>query len=413
MSKPFDSNVCRACRDRLQRVVSTLELSAREQAVLEQPDKAVTVSVPLRRDDGTMETYTGWRVHFNTARGPAKGGMRYHLDVDYEEAATLAFLMALKNALANIPFGGGKGGIAINPKELSEAEKERLTRSFVRALGSTIGPRTDVPAPDVNTNAQTMAWIVDEYARMHGAFEPAVVTGKPMALGGSHGRNRSTALGGAFVLDAWRNETGRAPQEIAVAIQGFGNVGGHIARTLAQWGYQVKAVSNAAGAVSHPDGFSCETLAHAHERGALPKGEALSGEDLLTLPVDVLIPAALSEQITAQNAEAVQSQLILEMANAPVTVDAETPLAERGIIVIPDILANAGGVIVSYFEWVQNLSGDVWSEEVVIERLKTHMQSMYADVCVRAKDEEYDIRTAAYTIAVERILEADRLRGRL
>lgn len=405
------SHVCISCRGRIGVIARLLNLTPLDHALLEQPQRVISVTLPVVMDDGHVQVFRGIRVQYNDALGPYKGGIRYHEEVSEEEVTELAFLMCIKNALANLPYGGGKGGVTVNPKELSKNEIERLTRTFTRALGTTIGPHTDVPAPDVNTDSETMEWIADEYGKIVGAYEPAVVTGKPLKKGGSRGRDTATGMGGAFVLDQYVKEMNWKPSETTVAIQGFGNVGGHIAHLLAESGYLVVAVSNSRGGVYRAEGFSTKELVRAQKSGALPQGEAKTNDEILLLPVRVLIPSALSDQITRKNARDIQAHLILEMANAPTSIGADMILEKRNIPVIPDILANAGGVIVSYFEWTQNLKKESWSEERVNKKLKEKMIEAYTIVSKRAKKEGVPMRTAAYLIAVERILTAEHKRG--
>ena len=394
-------------------IAQTLGLSEFERALLEHPQRVISVSMPVLMDDGSTRVFSGVRVQYNDALGPTKGGIRYHEHVDSAEVQELAFLMMIKCALAGLPYGGAKGGITLNPKELSEKELERLTRAFVRALGTIVGPHTDIPAPDVNTDAKTMGWFADEYGKMTGTFEPAVVTGKPLDNGGSKGRDIATGLGGAYILEQCAADQGWDPAETTVAIQGFGNVGGHIAHLLVERGYKVVAVSNSRGGVYHEDGFTGAELMEAQKSKTLPRGNPVTNEGLIELPVDVLIPAALSEQIHAGNVARVKAQAVLEMANAPTTVEADAILHENGVTVIPDILANAGGVIVSYFEWMQNLGNESWSEEEVAEKLKQKMTLAYESVAMEAKRRGSDMRTAAYEFAVRRVLDAERKRGRV
>ena len=416
--QPYDANVCENCRIRLEALPETIDLSEAEFSLLNRPQRTFSFAIPVRMDDGGVRVFNAYRVQYNNALGPTKGGIRYHQDVDLEEVRTLAFLMALKTSLAGLPFGGAKGGIQVDPRELSDGEKERLTRGFVRAAHTFIGPRIDIPAPDVNTNAQTMAWIVDEYSAITGSFEPGVVTGKPLSLGGSLGREEATSLGGAYVLHEYLTRNNKKPEDTRVAIQGFGNVGRHIAEILSDWGYKVVAVSDVSGARYNENGIEVAKVCAEKEGGcaladAAIDAEQIENSELLTLDVDVLIPAALSDQITEENADAVRAPIILEMANAPVNKEADTVLAKKGTVVIPDVLANAGGVIVSYFEWVQNASNDYWKEDVVNERLKEKILDAYNRVCTRAEKENHDLRAAAYEEAVERILDAERLRGHL
>lgn len=407
----YDKNVCVACRERIQELVGNMELSEHERALLEHPQRTISVAIPIKMDDGTTRVFDGVRVQYNDALGPTKGGIRYHPHVQEQEVATLAFLMTIKNALAGLPYGGAKGGITVDPAELSRAEKEKLTRGFVRALGTTVGSRVDIPAPDVNTGPEEMRWFADEYAAVVGHPDPAVVTGKPLDAGGSHGRDSATGRGGVFILEQYAQQMNWKPEETTVAIQGFGNVGGWFARLAAERGFVVVAVSNASGGVWKKEGFTTEELIHAQQNKTLPEGDMLSNDALLSGEARVLVPAALSEQITLDIAKRTHTSLIIEMANAPTVVGADTLLRSRGIALIPDILANAGGVIVSYFEWLQNLAQETWSEERVAKELKEKMLSAYTAVQKRAAGN--DMRTAAYQLAMERILEAEKKRGRV
>ncbi len=412
-----DKNICIDCSDRLSFLRDAMKLSDKEYAFLNRPRRVFSFSIPLRMDNGEVRIFNGYRVQYNDALGPTKGGLRFHPDVDLEEVKMLAFLMALKCSLVSLPFGGAKGGIAVDPFELSKNEQERLTRAFVQEIHQFIGPRRDIPAPDVNTDAQVMAWIADEYGRITGSFVPGVVTGKPLELGGSRGRDIATALGGAYLLRTHLTDQGQPEKGMSVAIQGFGNVGGNMARILSEWGYRVVAVSRADGGVMNEAGLPVSDLLQCREKKEgffeIPGVRRISNEALLELPVDILIPAAVSHQITRDNAGKIQARIVLEMANAPATKEADAILAKRGITILPDILANAGGVIVSYFEWAQNSANRYWSEETVHERLEKKMLDAYRRVRARAKEAQCDFRSASYIIAVERILAAERIRGRL
>lgn len=410
-----DKNVCINCREWLADLPQTIQLSDAEFALLNRPQRTLSFSIPVRMDNGNVRIFNVHRVQYNDALGPTKGGIRYHHEVDIDEVKTLAFLMSLKCSLAGIPYGGGKGGIEVDPSELSQGELERLTRGYVRAFHRFIGPRTDIPAPDVNTNAQTMAWFVDEYAKITGHFEPGVVTGKPIELGGSLGRDEATGLGGAYVLDAYREDKKAERKNWTVAVQGFGNVGGHIARILHDWGYKVVAVSDATGGRYSAEGLDVSALCA--QKGCRMKEETqgtfIENKDLLELDVDVLIPAALSDQITKENASRIKAHTILEMANAPVSKDADTILFAKDITIIPDILANSGGVVVSYFEWVQNSSNEYWKKERVYDALKETIIDAYTRMRDRASTENHSFRVAAYEEAIRRILVAEKLRGHL
>ena len=411
-----DENVCRHCMAQLRRVYKGLELSPEELELLERPRRTFIVSFPVRMDDGSTRMFTGYRVQYNDARGPTKGGIRFHPRLTLEDVRNLAYLMALKCAVVDIPFGGAKGGIIVNPKELSQGELERLTRGYIRAIHGFIGPRKDIPAPDVYTDERIMAWVLDEYEKTLGESAPGVVTGKPLALGGSKGRSYATALGGSYILDEALQVMGGL-EDSRVAVQGFGNVGANIARILKENGYRVIAVSDSRGGVLDEGGLDIgEVMGYKREKGsvvAFPGAEKITNEELLSLDCDILVPAALSDQITEENASMVKARVVLELANSPVTVAADDVLFGNGVKVIPDILANAGGVVVSYLEWVQNLSGETWRRERVIGRLKRIMVSAFREVYGICREEECSMRLAAHLLGVRRILEAERLRGNL
>jgi glutamate dehydrogenase len=368
-------------------------------------------------DSGDVKTFNGYRVQYNDALGPAKGGLRFHPEVNLEEVKNLSFLMALKCSLAGIPFGGGKGGVEVDPKELTKAELERLSRSLMRELHPFIGERVDIPAPDVNTNEQIMAWMVDEYAKIKGQFIPGVLTGKPLNLGGSQGRTEATALGGAFVLRRYFEHTGKKLEGSTVAIQGFGNVGSYMAKFLHEWGAKVVAVSDAENGLYNEEGLDIPWLLENTERGTLPKdvkAQTIKNSELLELDVDVLIPAAISHQITMENISNIKANLIIEMANDPITPDADRVLLKKNIPVIPDILANAGGVIVSYFEWIQNTSNEYWFVEKVNMQLEMRIVAALEGILKECKKYDMcDMRKAGYSIALKRIVDAEKMRGRL
>ncbi len=395
------------------------KIDAKTLAFLLEPNRTIEVKIPLKRKTG-IEWYKGYRVQHNNKRGPYKGGLRYHPLVDMEEARRLALLMSLKCAVVDIPFGGGKGGIAVNPETLSEGELEELTRAFVRQIADIIGPLKDVPAPDVNTNPKIMDWIVDEYAKAEGKKELAVVTGKSLANGGVAGREKATGLGGAIILREYLTSVKKDLSKTTVAIQGFGNVGSHLARILDQWGFRVRALSESSGAVYHEDGLDVDeafrqTLrTEIMENICFCKGTTChmkscnftDNDALLTSDVDVLIPAAIDDQIHKGNAGKIKAGVILEMANHPVTEEADEILRERGIVVIPDILANAGGVTVSYFEWLQNTRRDEpWEEKKVDKLLEEKMVKAFAAMSAIAKKSKTDFRTAAMALALKRLTE--------
>jgi glutamate dehydrogenase/leucine dehydrogenase len=376
---------------------------------LRYPNRQIRVSIPVTMDDGSLRVFEGYRVQFNNARGPYKGGIRYHQDTDIEEVKALAFWMSLKCAVANIPMGGGKGGVSVNPKTLSAGELERLSRGWMRALADVVGAHKDVPAPDVNTTPQIMAWMADEYAKVTGETNGAVITGKPLDAGGSEGRGTATAQGGFYVFEALRSELG-LPEQCRVVIQGFGNAGEHAAEIWSKAGHKIVATCDSKAAVRNPDGLDIAALyVHKKSTGSVAGfagGETFEGSELCFEPCDLLIPAALENQIRQDNVGRVQAKAILELANGPVTPDADDALFARGVPVIPDILANSGGVTVSTFEWEQNLNGEHWSEAQVFEKLKTMMEREAVGILNRSRELKTDLRRAAFVIALERIKDA-------
>jgi len=401
----------------LQTIYADLGLGREELDLLAAPRRSFTVSFPVKMTSGRTQMLRGFRVQYNDARGPAKGGIRFHPEMDEEHTSELAFLMALKCAVVNIPFGGAKGGVVVDPMEYTRRDLERITRGYIRAIADYIGPFKDIPAPDVYTDEQIMAWILDEYERIKREHAPAVVTGKPPELGGIAARRYSTALGGVHVLEQALKEQGREPRGLRTAIQGFGNVGENAARLLYERGYSVIAVSDVNGGILDHKGLDIPAIReHKKRTGSVknfPGVRNVTNAELLSADCDVLIPAALSNQIDATNSGAVKATIILELANAPVTAAADDMLFNRDVMVIPDIIANAGGVVVSYFEWSQNLSSDTWPEAKVLERLQQIMITAFNDVNCLCREEKCRLRKAAYELAVKRILNAERLRGNL
>ena len=389
-------------------------LSDSKKAVLAGTYRELRVQVPLRRDDGSLDVLVGYRIQHNGARGPYKGGVRYHPSANVDEVRALASLMTWKAAVVDIPFGGAKGGIEVEPRGLSQSEIERMTRVYTNQISHLLGPHRDIPAPDVNTNAQTMAWMMDEYGKRHG-YTPEIVTGKPIALGGSYGRESATGRGSIIVMHQLVSDLGLHPEECTVAIQGFGNVGGWAARVAHERGYRVVAVSDSDGAIFCETGLNIPALVrHQMETGAVVGFEGavnITNDELLTLAVDVLLPAALGEVIHAGNADKVQCKIVVEGANHPVTPVADAILNERGVLVVPDILANAGGVIVSYFEWTQNIQQFRWHEEEVNLRLTEKLVESYERVSSFAQLRSVPLREAAYAIGVQRVAETSHLRG--
>ncbi|HET6365769.1 MAG TPA: Glu/Leu/Phe/Val dehydrogenase dimerization domain-containing protein [Pseudomonadales bacterium] len=392
-----------------------LDLSPRVERLLVTPYREVKVDVSITLDNGELGTFIGYRVQHDKSRGPMKGGLRYHPTVDMDEALGLASLMSWKTAVVNLPYGGAKGGIAVDPTTLSARELERLTRRFVQQIHDIIGPQRDIPAPDVNTNAQIMAWIMDEYSTIHG-FSPAVVTGKPVELFGSRGREEATGRGVVWALEEMLTDLGAgAVAGKRCAIQGFGNVGSWTARFLHERGAKVVAVSDVTGGVTSPEGLDIPALVtHARQRGSVagfPGSDAVTNEALLTLDVDVLIPAALGGVLTKDNAKDVRARWVVEAANGPTTPEADEILQARGIVLLPDIYTNAGGVTVSYFEWVQNVQQFTWEEDKVNAELHRHMREAYATIARVAHEHRVPFRTAAFIVAIGRVGRATVLRG--
>lgn len=398
-----------------------------EPEVLEQlkhPKQILEVAVPVRMDDGSLKIFQGFRVRHNDALGPTKGGIRYHPNVTREEVMALAFWMTLKCALAGLPYGGGKGGICVNPKELSRLELERLSRSYIDRIADFIGPQRDIPAPDVYTNAMIMGWMMDEYSAIMRYRTPAVITGKPIPLGGSLGRDDATGRGAYYCIKELERARNWKPANMTVAVQGFGNAGQHIAQLLHQDGYKIVAVSDSQGGIYSDNGFDIPSIIKSKMQTMRVQAvycsgsvcsevdaQRISNEQLLELPVDILIPAALEDQINASNAPKIQAPFIVELANGPVCSDADPILDKKGTFIIPDILANSGGVIVSYFEWVQNNSGFYWPVEEVHTKLKAMITKAFNAVYALSISESLPMRTAANVHALNRIQEAVKAAG--
>jgi glutamate dehydrogenase (NAD(P)+) len=385
-------------------------------AVLRSAYREVQVQIPVRCLDGKIHVFSGYRVQHNGARGPYKGGVRYHEQVDLDEVRALAALMTWKTAITGIPFGGAKGGINCPADRLSKEELERITRSFIDKIEKVLGPTRDIPAPDVNTNAQVMAWMMDEYGKLHG-HTPAIVTGKPISLGGSLGREEATGRGIVYMFREAARSLGLHPEEARVVVQGFGNVGSWAARIFCQLGFKLVGASDVDGAIQSPIGIDPEmVLAHIRAGGKLPEYsgpgvDAITAEQLMQLDCEVLVPAALGGTIHAENADSIRAHLIIEGANSPTTPTADEILNDKGTFVVPDVLANAGGVVVSYFEWVQNLQHFCWGEREVNDKLGTIMRRAYREVSARAAREQVPMRIAGYELGIERVLEAAKDRG--
>lgn len=382
------------------------------------PKEMLSVRLMIRMDDGSRRSFVAWRCRYDDTRGPTKGGIRYHPDASMGEVATLAFWMTFKCAVMNLPYGGGKGAVRVDPRELSKAEVERLSRAYVQAFAGMIGPDRDIPAPDVYTNSMIMGWMADEYGSIMRQPSPAVITGKPIALGGSLGRDDATARGGYYLVKQLETSLGLDGSRKRVVVQGFGNAGVHIARLLHADGYRIVGISDSRGAIANPDGLDPNAVLDAKDTyGSVAayadRGSArrISQDELLALECDLLVPAALEEQIHEGNAASINTKVVLELANGPVTAEADAVLEKKGVIVLPDILANAGGVTVSYFEWVQNQMGYYWTEEEVNAKLEQKMVQAFNDVVAMAESRKAYMRTAAYMHAINRIAEGLKVRG--
>ncbi len=424
---------------RLDRAAAYADIDAEAVERLRRPKAVLQVSIPVRMDDGSLKVFQGFRVRHDDTRGPAKGGIRFHPGVNPGEVRALAFWMTCKCAVAGIPFGGSKGGVIVDPRQLSRMELERLSRSFIEQVADFIGPETDIPAPDVYTNPMIMGWMVDEYSKIRRRRTPAVITGKPIPLGGSLGRDDATGRGAYYCLKELERRKAWQPHETRVAIQGFGNAGQHVARLLHADGYKIVAISDSRGGIHREQGLDIpRAIELKSQRSAVSDvysgrsvcdcpvcgceechcnlndpatGEVITNSQLLELDVDVLIPAALENQITAENVERVVAPVIVEVANGPTTSDGDDRLAAKGVLVVPDILANAGGVTVSYFEWVQNRAGDYWTEDDVHERLRTVMAREFNTIFDLMTGKQIDMRTAAYVHALNRLSDAIEAQG--
>ena len=396
------------------RAVERLGIPDDIRAVFWSSYREVTVQIPVKLSDGKVHTFSGYRIQHNGARGPYKGGIRFHPEVDIDEVRALASLMTWKTAVANVPFGGAKGGVNCPADQLEQAELQKITRSFMDKIEKILGPTRDIPAPDVNTNAQVMAWMMDEYGKLHG-HTPAIVTGKPIALEGSFGREQATGRGCVYMYREAAPQIGLSPAETTFAVQGFGNVGSWAARIMQQLGAKMVGASDATGAIRSDAGIDADDLAeHIKQGGKLtefPGAETISPDDLLAIECDVLIPAALGGMIHEGNADRINCKMLIEGANSPTTPHADEVLHDKGVLVIPDVMANAGGVVCSYFEWVQNMQHFRWSEREVNDKLGTMMRKAYRDVSGRAKEEGVSLRDGAYLVGVERVVEASRARG--
>jgi len=403
-------------QQQIREAVNKLGLSETVFDMLKQPTRELTVAVPVEMDDGSIKVFTGYRVQHNFALGPAKGGIRFHPNVTLDEVRALALWMTFKSAVVGLPYGGGKGGVICNPKEMSKRELQRLSREYIRAVAPILGPEKDVPAPDVYTNAQVMAWMMDEYSKHKGYNDFGIITGKPIIVGGSLGRNEATARGCTFVVREAAKAVGLDIKGATVAVQGYGNAGSIVANLLHKMGCKVVAVVDSTGGAYNPQGFIPEKLeVFKSEIGTVkgyPGSKNISSEELLTMSCDILIPAALENQITEEIAPRIKAKIIGEAANGPTTPGADRILTKNGVLVLPDILANAGGVTVSYFEWVQNNMGYYWSEEEVNSKLEGKMVDAFNEVYKMFKGHKHvDMRTAAYMVSISYVSEAMAVRG--
>ena len=408
-------NPFEAMMSRFDRAAELLDLEPGMYKVLRQAEKQVIVSIPVMMDNGEVSVYEGYRVLYNTSRGPAKGGIRFDLNVTLEEVKALAAWMTWKCAVVNIPFGGAKGGVRCDPLSMSATELEKLTRRYTSGIISLLGPDSDIPAPDVNTNERVMAWVMDTYSMHVGHTSTAVVTGKPLELGGSLGRREATGRGCMIVTRDALQHLGMPVKGTTVAVQGFGNVGSVAAQLLAREGCKIVAIGDRSVSLYNKNGIDVDdAIAHVQKHRSLEgydSGDKISGADLLTLDVDVLLPAALENVITTKNASEIRARIICEGANGPTTAAADSILDEKGVFVIPDILANAGGVTVSYFEWVQDRGGYFWTEELVNDRLEAIMRRSFKDVLELSRQHRVNLRTAAYMLSISRVANVHRLRG--
>ncbi|GIM48221.1 glutamate dehydrogenase [Collibacillus ludicampi] len=398
----------------IKEALNKLGFSQEMYELLKEPLRFITVRIPVRMDDGSIKVFTGYRAQHNDAVGPTKGGIRFHPDVTEDEVKALSLWMTLKCGIANLPYGGGKGGIICEPREMSFRELERLSRGYVRAISQVVGPSKDIPAPDVYTNSQIMAWMMDEYSRIREHDSPGFITGKPLVLGGSLGRDSATARGVTIAIQEAAKVKGIELKGARVVVQGFGNAGGYLAKFMHDAGAKVIGISDAYGALYDPNGLDIDYLLDRRDSfGTVTKlfKNTITNEELLELDCDILVPAAIENQITSRNAHNIRAKIVVEAANGPTTIEATKILTERGILLVPDVLGNAGGVIVSYFEWVQNNQGLYWTEEEVDRRLQDILVRAFHTVYETAKARKVDMRLAAYMVGIRRTAEACQLRG--
>lgn len=409
LSNPFYNAM-----EQLDKAIGYLDVPKHIHEILKQPDRFVEVTIPVKMDNGTFDIFIGYRSQYNNTLGPYKGGIRYHWNVSVDEVKALSFWMMIKCATVNIPMGGAKGGVIVNPKELSKGELERLSRGYIKKMWPILGSDKDIPAPDVYTTPQIMAWMRDEFENITGKQDPGMITGKPLDLGGSEGRGFSTAQGGVYCVRELAKKLNLTPENTKIGIQGFGNAGSHMARLLADIGYKIVAVSDSKGAVvmNYEQGITGNGLdigaleEHKKKTGSVVKfGGAIdiTNDEILELDLDILVPAALENVITKENAGRIRAKVIVELANGPTTPEADKILKENGIIVVPDVLANAGGVTVSYFEWDQNVKGEHWTEDVVLDKLEKIMVTAFDEIWTAKDKYKIDMRTASFVKAIERV----------
>ncbi|WP_340299339.1 Glu/Leu/Phe/Val family dehydrogenase [Staphylococcus coagulans] len=382
--------------------------------LIKEPLRFLTVRIPVKMDDGTVKTFTGYRAQHNDAVGPTKGGVRFHPDVDEEEVKALSMWMTLKCGIVDLPYGGGKGGIVCDPRQMSIHEVERLSRGYVRAISQIVGPTKDIPAPDVFTNSQIMAWMMDEYSQMDAFNSPGFITGKPIVLGGSQGRDRSTALGVVIAIEEAAKRRGKTIKDSRIVIQGFGNAGSFLAKFLYDQGAKIVGISDAYGALHDPEGLDIDYLLDRRDSFGTVTNlfeDTISNKELFELDCDILVPAAIANQITSDNAADIKAEIVVEAANGPTTPSATKILTDRDVLLVPDVLASAGGVTVSYFEWVQNNTGYYWTEEEVNEKLREKLVNAFDTIYNLSQNRKIDMRLAAYIVGIKRTAEAARYRG--
>lgn len=415
MEKEVTLNPFKIAQEQIEKVGEVLNLPKDIIEVLKWPKRVVQVAIPVKMDDGSVKTFLGWRSQHNDALGPAKGGIRFHPETTMDEVIALSIWMTLKCGVVGIPYGGGKGGVRCNPKEMSQGEIERLSRGYIDGIWQVIGPEKDIPAPDVYTNPQVMAWMMDEYSKIRGFNAFGVITGKPLLLGGSEGRNMATAMGTIYTIREGAKAIGLPLKGATVSVQGYGNAGYFAAKLLYKDGAKIIAVSDSKGGIYSEEGLDPDkVLEHKNKTGSVvgfPGTKEIGSKEVLTIPCDILVPAALENQITTENVNEVKAKIIAEAANGPTTPEADEVIAKKGILMLPDILANAGGVTVSYFEWVQNNYGYYWSEEEVLQRLERIMVNAFKSVYEMHKEKKIDMRTSAGAVSIKRVVDAMKLRG--